>query len=129
MERYALAAFLKSAREMKEHGAFTFVREMAPIGEMQGGVQVTGLSPSLPEAKRRNPNLKTRRALRIMVRFATLRNDGEIRSPLLEPVLRHVAAGAVIFVRQEFSGHRDLDPVALGIGDAVQSPCRNRSPT
>ena len=35
MARYALAAFLKSAREMKDHGAFTFVREMAPIGEVR----------------------------------------------------------------------------------------------
>jgi len=35
MERYALAAFLKSAREMKDRGAFTFVREMAPIGEIR----------------------------------------------------------------------------------------------
>jgi 2-methylisocitrate lyase-like PEP mutase family enzyme len=31
MERYALAAFLKCAREMKDEGAFTYVREMAPI--------------------------------------------------------------------------------------------------
>ena len=35
MERYALAAFLRSAREMKDHGAFTYVREMAPIGEIR----------------------------------------------------------------------------------------------
>ena len=35
MERYALAAFLRCAREMKDRGAFTFVREMAPIGEIR----------------------------------------------------------------------------------------------
>jgi 2-methylisocitrate lyase-like PEP mutase family enzyme len=35
MERYALAAFLKCAREMKDEGAFTFVREMAPIKEIR----------------------------------------------------------------------------------------------
>ncbi|MBR0780847.1 isocitrate lyase/PEP mutase family protein [Bradyrhizobium iriomotense] len=35
MSRYALAAFLKSAREMKENGSFTFVREMAPIKELR----------------------------------------------------------------------------------------------
>jgi 2-methylisocitrate lyase-like PEP mutase family enzyme len=35
MERYALAAFLKCAREMKDRGAFTFVREMAPIVEVR----------------------------------------------------------------------------------------------
>ena len=35
MARYALAAFLKSAREMKDHGAFTYVREMAPIKEVR----------------------------------------------------------------------------------------------
>ena len=47
MARYALAAFLQSAREMKDQGAFTYVREMAPIKERQGRVQVTGsLRPS-----------------------------------------------------------------------------------
>jgi hypothetical protein len=35
MERYALAAFLKCAHEMKDEGSFTFVREMAPIGEIR----------------------------------------------------------------------------------------------
>jgi 2-methylisocitrate lyase-like PEP mutase family enzyme len=35
MERYALAAFLTSAREMKDHGAFTFVREMVPMKEVR----------------------------------------------------------------------------------------------
>ncbi|HEY9453251.1 MAG TPA: isocitrate lyase/phosphoenolpyruvate mutase family protein [Bradyrhizobium sp.] len=35
MERYALAAFLKCAHEMKDQGSFTFVREMAPIGEIR----------------------------------------------------------------------------------------------
>ncbi|MEK9284246.1 isocitrate lyase/phosphoenolpyruvate mutase family protein [Bradyrhizobium sp. ISRA442] len=35
MSRYALAAFLRSAREMKENGSFTFVREMAPIKELR----------------------------------------------------------------------------------------------
>ncbi|WP_213285819.1 oxaloacetate decarboxylase [Bradyrhizobium sp. sGM-13] len=39
MERYALAAFLKCAREMKERGAFTFVREMAPIGEVRAAFE------------------------------------------------------------------------------------------
>lgn len=36
MSRHALAAFLHAAREMKERGAFTFVRGMAPIGELRG---------------------------------------------------------------------------------------------
>lgn len=35
LSRYALSAFLRSAREMKENGSFTFVREMAPIREMR----------------------------------------------------------------------------------------------
>jgi 2-methylisocitrate lyase-like PEP mutase family enzyme len=35
MARYALAAFLKCAREMKDEGAFTYVREMAPIKEVR----------------------------------------------------------------------------------------------
>jgi 2-methylisocitrate lyase-like PEP mutase family enzyme len=35
MARVALAAFLKCAREMKDHGAFTYVREMAPIKEVR----------------------------------------------------------------------------------------------
>jgi 2-methylisocitrate lyase-like PEP mutase family enzyme len=33
MERYALAAFLKCAREMKDQGTFTFVREMAAMSD------------------------------------------------------------------------------------------------
>ena len=35
MARVALAAFLKCGREMKDHGAFTYVREMAPIKEVR----------------------------------------------------------------------------------------------
>ncbi|WP_035663512.1 oxaloacetate decarboxylase [Bradyrhizobium sp. Ec3.3] len=35
MSRFALAAFLRSAREMKENGSFTYVREMAPIKELR----------------------------------------------------------------------------------------------
>jgi 2-methylisocitrate lyase-like PEP mutase family enzyme len=35
MERYALAAFLNCAREMKERGAFSYVRDMAPIAEVR----------------------------------------------------------------------------------------------
>jgi 2-methylisocitrate lyase-like PEP mutase family enzyme len=35
MARYALAAFLKSAREMKDRGSFTYVRDMAPIKEVR----------------------------------------------------------------------------------------------
>lgn len=37
MARVALAAFLKCAREMKDHGAFTYVREMAPVKEVREG--------------------------------------------------------------------------------------------
>lgn len=35
MERYALAAFVKCAREMKDHGAFTYVRELAPVKDVR----------------------------------------------------------------------------------------------
>ncbi|WP_338827907.1 isocitrate lyase/phosphoenolpyruvate mutase family protein [Bradyrhizobium sp. 27S5] len=35
MQRHALAAFLRCAREMKDHGAFTFVRDMAPVKEVR----------------------------------------------------------------------------------------------
>src|SRR5579864_7119760 len=49
-------------------------------------------------------------------------------SPLLESIFRHVAAGPVIFVGQEFARHRDLDPVALRIGQPldrhVEIDCR-----
>ncbi|WFU28064.1 isocitrate lyase/phosphoenolpyruvate mutase family protein [Bradyrhizobium sp. CB1717] len=44
MSRYALAAFLKSAREMKENGSFTFVREMAPIKQLRDAF--ASVSPS-----------------------------------------------------------------------------------
>lgn len=35
MARVALAAFMKAAREMKDQGAFTYVREMAPVKEVR----------------------------------------------------------------------------------------------
>ena len=38
MARVALAAFLKCAREMKDQGAFTYVREMAPMKEVRGAL-------------------------------------------------------------------------------------------
>jgi 2-methylisocitrate lyase-like PEP mutase family enzyme len=37
LSRVAMGAFLKSAREMKEQGAFTFIREMAPIKDLRDG--------------------------------------------------------------------------------------------
>ena len=35
MSRYALAAFLNGAREMKDKGSFTYIREMAQVGELR----------------------------------------------------------------------------------------------
>ncbi|RXG95935.1 isocitrate lyase/PEP mutase family protein [Bradyrhizobium zhanjiangense] len=35
MSRYALAAFLNCAREMKDQGSFTYVRDMAAVGELR----------------------------------------------------------------------------------------------
>ena len=35
MARVALAAFLKCAHEMKDRGAFTYVREMAPVKDVR----------------------------------------------------------------------------------------------
>lgn len=35
LSRVALAAFLKCVREMKDHGRFSFVREMAPIKDLK----------------------------------------------------------------------------------------------
>jgi 2-methylisocitrate lyase-like PEP mutase family enzyme len=35
MARVALAGFLKCAHEMKDHGAFTYVREMAPVKDVR----------------------------------------------------------------------------------------------
>jgi 2-methylisocitrate lyase-like PEP mutase family enzyme len=35
MARVATAAFLRCAREMRDKGAFTYVREMAPIKEIR----------------------------------------------------------------------------------------------
>jgi 2-methylisocitrate lyase-like PEP mutase family enzyme len=35
VSRFALAAFLQSAREMKDKGSFTYVREMAPIKQLR----------------------------------------------------------------------------------------------
>lgn len=36
MSRFALAAFLNSARQMKDGGSFTYVKDMAPIAELRG---------------------------------------------------------------------------------------------
>ena len=35
MERHALNAFLRSAREMKDKGSFSYVRDMAPVKEVR----------------------------------------------------------------------------------------------
>ena len=35
MARVALAAFMKCAREMKDQGSFTYVRDMAPMKEVR----------------------------------------------------------------------------------------------
>jgi 2-methylisocitrate lyase-like PEP mutase family enzyme len=35
LSRVALASFLRCAREMKDSGSFTYVREMAPIRELK----------------------------------------------------------------------------------------------
>ncbi|MFK4485620.1 2-methylisocitrate lyase-like PEP mutase family enzyme [Bradyrhizobium sp. USDA 336] len=41
MSRYALAAFLNCAREMKDKGSFTYIREMASVGELRAFAAVT----------------------------------------------------------------------------------------
>jgi 2-methylisocitrate lyase-like PEP mutase family enzyme len=35
MSRVALAGFLRSAREMKDKGSFTYIRDMAPMKEIR----------------------------------------------------------------------------------------------
>jgi 2-methylisocitrate lyase-like PEP mutase family enzyme len=45
MSRFALAAFLQCAREMKEQGSFTYIREMASITEIRDAF--TAAQPSL----------------------------------------------------------------------------------
>jgi 2-methylisocitrate lyase-like PEP mutase family enzyme len=42
MSRFALAAFLQSAREMKDKGSFTFVTGMVPIRELRDGFAAGG---------------------------------------------------------------------------------------
>jgi 2-methylisocitrate lyase-like PEP mutase family enzyme len=42
MSRFALAAFLQSAREMKDNGSFSFVTKMAPIKELRDGFKAGG---------------------------------------------------------------------------------------
>jgi 2-methylisocitrate lyase-like PEP mutase family enzyme len=43
MSRFALAAFLQSAREMKDKGSFSFVTKMAPIKELRDGFKAGGV--------------------------------------------------------------------------------------
>ena len=45
MSRFALAAFLESAREMKDGGSFTYVKDMAPIAELRGAFASVLSSP------------------------------------------------------------------------------------
>ncbi|MBR0826749.1 isocitrate lyase/phosphoenolpyruvate mutase family protein [Bradyrhizobium manausense] len=42
MSRFALAAFVKSAREMKDNGSFTYIREMAGIAELRSAFASVG---------------------------------------------------------------------------------------
>jgi 2-methylisocitrate lyase-like PEP mutase family enzyme len=42
MSRFALAAFLQSAREMKDKGSFSFVTKMAPIKELRDAFAADG---------------------------------------------------------------------------------------
>src|ERR1035438_2979514 len=85
-----------------------------------------GASPYLPE-----PFFERLRFSRLptMALLLSLSLRLPLLSPLLKAIFRHVAAGAVIFVGQEFARHRDLDPVALGIGQAlhhhVEIDCRH----
>jgi 2-methylisocitrate lyase-like PEP mutase family enzyme len=47
LSRVALASFLKCAREMKENGSFTYVREMATIKELRGAFAASRPSASV----------------------------------------------------------------------------------
>ena len=70
MARYALAAFLRSAREMKDQGAFTYrARDGADCGN-QGGVQVTCFQTSFRERAKHEPGI-----LRFRIVASRLRND------------------------------------------------------
>jgi 2-methylisocitrate lyase-like PEP mutase family enzyme len=42
LSRLALAAFLEGAREMKDTGGFTWLRDMLPIGELRSIFTATG---------------------------------------------------------------------------------------
>lgn len=44
MSRFALAGFLNSAREMKDNGSFTYIREMTAIAELRGAFASVGIS-------------------------------------------------------------------------------------
>ena len=48
MSRFALAAFLRGAREMKDKGTFTFVTGMTPIKELRDGFRRVGELITLP---------------------------------------------------------------------------------
>src|ERR1700710_3099686 len=42
MSRFALAAFLQSAREMKDKGSFSFITQMAPVKDLRDGFKAGG---------------------------------------------------------------------------------------
>ena len=47
---------------------------------------------------------------------------------LLQPIGQRIPCRAVIFIRQEFARHGDLDPVALGIGQPLHDHVEIASP-
>ena len=55
MARVALAGFLKCAREMKDQGSFTYVREMAPIKEVRAAFRSL---PVIPDAAQRRSGIQ-----------------------------------------------------------------------
>jgi len=44
MQRHALNAFLRAAREMKDMGSFSYVRDMAPVAEVRAAFSGSALA-------------------------------------------------------------------------------------
>ena len=44
MQRHALNAFLRAAREMKDQGSFGYVRDMAPVAEVRAAFNGSALA-------------------------------------------------------------------------------------
>jgi len=106
MERHALSAFLRCAREMKDQGAFTFVRDMAPVRRCAKRL--------LPRRANREWRMASRKNL-FAIRFPI--RASEILNACIPRRLRHPPAGEL--TSSHTSKRNGTTKPAAGIGRTI----------